>query len=88
MKDVEFLENCVRSGACTLDAVILLTNDHTYWNAPATSVPTVDAAFRIHEGGQDHEWSSEATPGTMKGMVDPITIEGEFRATWRNYSAG
>jgi hypothetical protein len=51
MKDVEFLENCVRSGACTLDAVILLT------------------------------------PGSMKGMVDPITIEGEFRATWRNYSA-
>jgi hypothetical protein len=90
LKDLEFLESCVRSGTCTLGAVILLTNDHTYWNAPASSVPTVDAAFRVHEGARITgrlEWSPEASPGTVEGMEDPIMIEGEYRAAWRNYSA-
>ena len=73
---------------CRAGHAVLLTNDPLYWSAPRRW-DTVDAAFRVHEGGAisgELAWAADASPGTVKSRESPIEIQGSYRLGWQEYS--
>ena len=89
-RDIQRIENI-----CELyDAVgysIFLTNDPAYWKEPPqnTTNDGQDHQFRIHEGRCLHgtlDWKEGTPDGTKDGKIDPITINGNYKLSWRNYS--
>lgn len=87
IKDVQRLEQIAKSENATGYA-IMLTNDRGYWSASANTA-TIDAAFRLHENRQvtgEMRWAAHASPGTIKGIDKPITLEGSYIIQWHEYS--
>lgn len=87
-KDVQRLERVCTQRADTNGYVILLSNDATFWNAPASN-GTVGSAFRLHEGrvaSGGLYWASHAGDGTMKNRENPIELNGSYRIEWHDYS--
>ena len=88
LKDVQRLEQVVCGlGPAKIGYVVLVTNAPPYWKSPAR--PTIDAAFRLHEGRKvtgEMAWSEGASQGTMKGREEPIRLNGSYDCIWRDYS--
>lgn len=67
---------------------ILLTNDSAYWKTPQNT-GTVDTAFRLNEGrdltGQ-LAWSDQASAGTKKNRERDLSVTGQYKLTWDDYS--
>ncbi len=53
LKDLQRIEDIVKKYPSTTGYVILLTNDHLYWNTPM-KINSVDKEFKIHEGQDIH----------------------------------
>lgn len=88
LSDVERLERFVAAKRATGGCAILLTNDQSYWAEPAR-VGTVDQNFRLTEGRILHgslAWLGHASEGTIRTRERPITLNGTYKAAWRNYS--
>ncbi len=87
--DIERLELMRSNGdVCRAGYAVLLTNDPSYWNVPAT-MDTVDAAFRIHEGmnvSGELAWAQRASSGTVKRRESPIRLRGSYRPHWQEFS--
>jgi len=88
LKDVQRLERI----ASQLDGItgyaVLLTNDSAYWTSPRSNA-TCDASFRLHENrtpSGELRWGARASPGTVRGREEPITIRGTYRLLWQDYS--
>ncbi|MFC7375150.1 hypothetical protein ACFQRD_07715 [Brachybacterium sp. GCM10030268] len=63
--------------------VILLTNDHLYWEPPGGGKPPNDAAFRVHEGvtlAGELRWTNYEYPANTR------SLRGRFPMQWRQYS--
>lgn len=91
-KDLARLEEVVQayvSDHAVRGYAVLLTNDSVYWKPPRKP-DVADAAFRIHEGRTvSHEtlsWSSRAAPGTTKDREQPVSVRGDYRMTWQDFS--
>lgn len=67
---------------------ILLTNDSAYWKTPQNT-GTVDTAFRLNEGrnltGQ-LAWTDQASAGTKKNRERDLSVTGQYKLTWDDYS--
>lgn len=87
--DIERLELLRLHGeVCKVGYAVLLTNDPSYWNPPATR-GTVDAAFRVHEGRDvfgELAWAGRAAPGTVRGREAPIRLADRYHLSWKEFS--
>ena len=90
LKDLARIETLARTmPAFGRGFTVVLSNDSSYWTAPAKGKPTRDGAFRIHEGLEKAgvcAWAGDAKGGTVQGRAAPICLAGTYRAHWRPYS--
>ena len=88
LKDVERLEKIT---SCIPDLegwVILLTNDHLYWEEKKKQY-SIDQQFHVHEGRRlsgELRWGPTAGKGSTRRREEPIVLEYEYCAKWENYS--
>jgi hypothetical protein len=90
IKDVVRIERVIGTVSKTLAAAIVLTNDPSFWNPSARAVPTIDDAFRIHEGrtlAGSCAWAETAGPGTTKGRTTRLNVRGTYLFAWQDYSS-
>jgi len=89
VKDIHRVEHAVSSGTAWAGAVLVLTNDPSYWSPPTHGRPTGAAAFRLYDGSVltgTRAWGSKSGPGTRKGREDDLVIVGTHTLAWRDYS--
>lgn len=89
VRDVERVESVVHHGVASSGFAIALTNDSSYWRAPAAPRATADSAFRVHEGRLLEGtlgWSVSTGPGTMRGREQPHALRNAYPIEWRDYS--
>ena len=88
LKDLQRIEDIVSMYPNTIGYVILLTNDHLYWDKPRKE-NSVDRAFKIHDGQYIHgtlSWSNEAGVGTVKNRESNLRINGRYNTKWKHFS--
>jgi len=89
VKDVVRVEQVIDAVPKSAAAAIVLTNDPSFWNPSPKVVPTIDAAFRIHEGQVLHgscAWAENAGPGTTRGRTEILKVRGRYPIKWQDYS--
>lgn len=89
IKDIVRVEQLVRENPGWSGMVIALSNDPSYWRAPATVRETNAAAFRLHQGtvlNGRRAWGPR-TGGTMKGRESVLELTGSYTCRWTPYSA-
>lgn len=89
IKDICRLENIATNLSSSEGWAILLTNDSSYWKS-SNEKPTVDAAFRIHEGRELHGtlgWTANASNGTKKNRESDLEVAGRYIVRWADYSS-
>ncbi len=89
VKDVVRIERVVETVPNAAAAVIVLTNDPSYWSPSPKAAPTIDAAFRIHEGRvlqRSCAWGENAGPGTLKDRTEILDVRGSYAMKWQDYS--
>lgn len=87
LKDVQRLEKMLAADLCDAAYGIVLTNQPKYW-LPRTSGNRVDEEFGIEDGRLvtgTLKWAPH-TGGTSRGRETPITLCGEYRLQWGEYS--
>lgn len=90
MKDIVRVERFVRERPGSNGAVVCLANDSSYWNTPSHGRETNAHAFRIHEGtvlAGSRAWGLLTGAGSSKGREAVLELAGEYRVSWRDYSA-
>ena len=88
LADVGRLERFIAAKRAASGCAILVTNDSSYWSAPARP-GTVDEKFRLNEGRVIHgslAWLEHASAGTMRSREKPVTLTGHYAAAWKPYS--
>ncbi len=89
VRDVARVEAVARRTPGVSGYALALTNDSSYWREPQYQRPTIDAAFRLHEGRTLTGllgWSSDAAPGTTRGRTEVHALTGSYPLHWRDYS--
>lgn len=89
IKDIWRLEQITRAVPSCHGWAILLANDSSYWKT-SKRMDTVDASFRLSEGGALHgtvAWGALASAGTMKSREKPIELRGNYKLQWADYSS-
>jgi hypothetical protein len=91
IKDIQRLENIVGDRDDVSGYAILLTNDPSYWSQKegAPTALTIDAAFRLNEGGTLHgtlDWGAGASEGTKRGHEEVLRLRGAYPLRWNTYS--
>ena len=91
VKDVGRLERLVEEKSeCSRGHAILLTNDQSYWKAPAPRwKTTMDADFRLHADstlGGNLNWKDGSNPRTIKNREQSLSLRGSYKLHWRDYS--
>jgi hypothetical protein len=90
VKDISRVERFVDQQPGWSGAVLVLTNDPSYWQRPGHGRATNAHAFRIYEGNQiigERSWGAKTGIGTMKGREAPIMLSGDYKCSWSEYSA-
>ena len=89
IKDIQRLEKYVKTRPGSEGYAILLTNDRTYWSQ-SKKVDSVDSEFRLHEGRVicgGVTWGAKASAGTKHKREEVITLLGNYKMSWRDFSA-
>ena len=88
VKDIARIETVLNQSESECGAVVLLTNDHLYWQSP-TRDNVVDYEFRIHDGKVLEgtlSWSEDAGSGTVgQNRNHPIELNGTYKLHWQDY---
>lgn len=88
ISDIARIETVVDAEDCDSGVVVLLTNDHLYWD-PATRDDVVDYEFRLTEGKVLEgklSWGEDVGDGTVGKKRDhPIILDGRYELRWRDY---
>ena len=85
VKDIARIEGFVGSRDGSNGAVVVLTNDPSYWRSPGRST-AIDSAFRIHEGAVLEglrEWGR--TPAGKKRRA-AIKLDHSYEMRWSEFS--
>jgi hypothetical protein len=88
VKDISRMERFVAANDNATAAVVVLTNDPSYWTGPRSD-STCDADFALREGRLLHgllAWSARTGDGTKRGRERPINIAGHHEVQWTDYS--
>jgi hypothetical protein len=89
VKDIHRVERFVSDRPGWNGAVIVLTNEPSYWRKPAHGLQTNAAAFRLYEGSGlagSRTWGHATCPGTMRGREAPLDLLGKYTCSWSDYS--
>jgi hypothetical protein len=89
VRDVERVEAVSRAQPGVKGYALALTNDSSYWRVPTQPRPTIDAAFRLHEGATldgQRAWVASAGAGTTRGREKPHVLHGADPLRWRDYA--
>jgi hypothetical protein len=90
VKDIVRIERTIDAIPNSAAAAIVLTNDSSFWNASPRLAPTIDEAFRIHEGrilAGSCGWATNAGLGTTKGRTAILNVRGTYAMAWQHYSS-
>jgi hypothetical protein len=90
VKDIHRVERFVDQQPGWSGAVLVLTNEPSYWQKPGHGRPTNADAFRIYESNRiagERSWGANTGIGTMKGRQAPIALNGDYTCNWSDYSA-
>lgn len=90
VKDIVRIERVMDALPNAMGAAIVLTNDPLFWNASRRAAPTVDDAFRIHDGRMLEgpcAWAKTAGAGTTKGRTARLDLRGSYKVNWQDYWA-
>jgi len=100
-KDVERLEDFIRSGNINKGFAIWLTNINALSDDDDYNKNNYYYQFRIRNGRKipdaynpwnpekgyvELEWDEDASEGTKKGREDPIRIKKNYNVSWKDYS--
>ncbi|WP_273652978.1 hypothetical protein [Cellulomonas fimi] len=89
VKDVHRVEHFVRTGLADAGAVIVVSNDRSYWSDPGHGRTTAASAFRLYESttlSGLRAWGVTAGAGTTRGREDALDITGTHTLAWGDYS--
>lgn len=89
IKDLCRVESLVKSKDSDSGAVIILTNDEQYWKKRNKNRITIDSDFRIHQDEVltgERMWRGEPSAGTIKNRDKKLTVEGNYRLNWLDFS--
>ncbi len=89
VKDIVRVERFVASRTGCDGAVVVLTNDPSYWKPGADLKETNAAAFRLGEGtvlSGIRSWGPNTGAGTRKGREVDLALAGAHTLGWRDYS--
>ncbi len=87
-RDIERMERFVSERPGAHAAVIVLSNDHTYWAGPRSD-NTCYADFALRDGRSltgSLSWSERTGAGTMRGRAQAIELQGKYHIRWQDYS--
>jgi hypothetical protein len=87
-KDLWRLEKCLVDGYANVGLAVVLSNERGYWRPGKKSAP-IDTMFRLHEGRTimgTLEWATNAGPGTTRGRLAPLPLQGRYECRWRPYA--
>lgn len=88
ISDIKRIETVVDTQECESGAVVLLTNDHLYWQPP-TRDDVVDYEFRLTDGKVlegELSWTDDVGEGTVgKKRNHAIVLDGTYELNWRKY---
>jgi hypothetical protein len=90
IKDVTRVERFVAGREDWNGAVLVLSNDPTYWKRPRHPRETNAHAFRLHEGNVMsgvRTWGPQTGFGTRKGREADLSLRDEYRCAWSDYSS-
>jgi len=100
-KDVERLEDFIKSGDINKGFAIWLTNinalsDDDDYNKNnyyyqfrirnGRKIPDADNPRNPEKGYVELKWNKDASEGTKKGREDPIRIKKNYNVSWKDYS--
>lgn len=89
VKDVVRVEKFIAGRPRADGAVIVLSNDPSYWRQAKMNDTSNAAAFRVSEGTVltgPRMWGPNTGVGTMKGRVDVLDVRGRYEMRWSEYS--
>jgi len=89
VKDIHRVERFVKGGAGLNGAVVVLTNEPSYWQRPSHTIETNATAFRLYEAtvlSGRRSWGPQTGVGTMKGREVALDLVDEYACTWSDYS--
>jgi hypothetical protein len=89
IEDLVRVERLLSAGKATEGFVVFLTNNPRYWSRGLEQGCDISAAFRIHEGRRlagTLSWAAHTATGTMGKHSAPLTLRGEYKARWSDYS--
>jgi hypothetical protein len=90
VKDVHRVERFIAGRYGVDGAVLVLSNDGSYWRPGGGDRDTNAAAFRLGEGTVLHGRRARGPrtgAGTRKGREDALDLLGRYTMTWVDYSA-
>lgn len=89
VKDLHRVERFVSGKPGWRGAVVVLTNDGSYWRPRVHGRQTNADAFRIGEGvilSGERVWGLQTGAGTMKGREASLGLAGSYRLQWSDFS--
>lgn len=89
VKDIKRVEGFIAGRPGADGAVIVLTNDSSYWRSPKANDTSNAAAFRLCEGGAltgVRAWGPNTGVGTLKGRKAALDLHGLYKLRWLPYS--
>ena len=89
VKDIKRVEGFITGRSGADGAVIVLTNDSSYWRSPKVNDASNAAAFRLFEGGAltgARAWGPRTGAGTLKGREAALDLRGRYELHWSPYS--
>ena len=88
LKDVGRMEQFLAARPPASAAVLVLSNDPSYWSGPKRD-SSCDAAFALREGRTVTgvlDWADHAGQGTKRGREAAIALKGTYLMNWREYA--
>lgn len=89
IKDIVRVEKFIAGTAGTDGAVIVITNDSSYWRPAKPNDSSNAAAFRVSEGvvlTGSRAWGPNTGAGTMRAREVQLDLAGMYDLHWSDYS--
>lgn len=89
VKDISRVEKFIADRPRVNGAVVVLSNDPSYWRAPKLNDTSNASAFRLCQGrllAGVCSWGPNTGAGTRKGREEDLPLSGRYGLSWTTYS--